>query len=94
MSTVTGRFKSVLSNMEEVPKGTLYMVTTNRAQLAAAIKAVDAHSHTIIEAFNDAGQRLVRYTFKNRGCVHPAVFEAHLKKAARNVMKTPASYWR
>lgn len=95
MNTVTGRFKNVLSNIEDVPKGTSYMVTTNRAQLATAIKAVDPYTHTIIEPINAAGKKLCRYTFPASSKEHlPGYYEKHYERLARAVMKTPASIWR
>ena len=75
------------------------MITTNRAQMAAAIKAVPHDQHTVIEAISRAGEVLVRYTFpglgNSRHSISPCGYhEKHIKRLARQVMKTPAAAWR
>ena len=110
MGTITGRFKGKKRSIIELPKGANYMVTTNRAQLAAAIKAVPNGSITIVDAINESGERLIRYTFKGaRRTLNKVLcdrdrehinqhndkkYAMHLRSIARNVMKTPAAYWR
>ncbi len=72
------------------------MVTTNRAQLAAAIAAVPIDCDTVIEAISKDGRVLCRYAFPHGGkrTRNPKYHEAHVKQLARNVMKTPANIWR
>ena len=70
------------------------MVTLNRAQMAAAIKAVPYRQRTIIEAINNGGRVLVRYTFPGKLNTDKRYHERHINKLARQVMKTPAAAWR
>ncbi len=92
--TKTGRFKSSYSNIVELPKGANYSVTTNRAELAAAIKAVCYDvSCTVIDAVDSTGKILARFKFKTT-LRNPEDFEKHLRTLARQVMKTPVEVWR
>ena len=92
--TQTGRFVGRLVSITDLPKGAHYMTTANRAQMAAAIKAVPYNAHTVIEAISDTGKVLVRYVFSNTSSRTPLAFDYHLRRLARNVMKTSADIWR
>ena len=70
------------------------MVTCNRAQMAAAIKAVEFGEKTVIEAIDNKNKVLVRYTFPKRDHGLRRDFEKHIRKLSRAVMKTPAVAWR
>ena len=98
--TVTGRYRGNVRNIIELPKGCNYMVTTNKSQLMAAIKAVAYDQLTIIDAVNKFGDRIARYSFDRVSGAHRvtyytvAVFEKHLRKVAGRIRKTPAACWR
>jgi hypothetical protein len=87
-----------MASQNKFPAIEAHMVTTNKAQLMAAIKAVpfNADTSTVIEAVNDRNELLCRYKFppgyKRFGLAY--AHDAHLRRIARNVSKTPASMWR
>ncbi len=92
--TQTGRFTGGEMCFTELPKGADYMTTTNRAQLAAAVAAVDPASVTVIEALSETGKVLCRYTFPRKSGSDLLNHEAHVNKLARTIRKTPANIWR
>ena len=69
-------------------------ITCNRAQMAAAIRAVPYLQPTVIEAVNKFGRVLVRYTFPGNLTMGRSYHERHINKLARKVMTTPAAAWR
>lgn len=69
-------------------------VTTNRAQMVAAIKAVPYGVRTVIEAVNKTGHVLVRYTFPGDVAFDRRYHERHMNKLARQVLSTPVVAWR
>ena len=98
--TQTGRFSSGVPSMLELPRGADYMMTTNKAQLMAAIQAVphDSKRTLVIVAISTAGRVLARFTFpraSERLRHHDAeTYERHLRRTVANVRRTPASLWR
>ncbi len=73
------------------------MITTNRAQMQAAIKAVEYGRVTVIIAVNETGRTICKYTFDTgKSSLLRTVegFEKHLHKISRNVARTPAHIWR
>ena len=69
-------------------------ITTNRAQMADAIRAVPYGQRTIIEGINKAGRVIVRYTFPGDQNVGKQYHERHINELARKVLNTPAVDWR
>ena len=92
--TVTGRAQLALPNVEDLPRGCYYMTTTNRTQLEAAIRSVDEDGTTVIDAVNERGKKLVRYTFRGWRWVDKDKLHRHLARIANQVRRTPAHYWR
>ena len=69
-------------------------ITTNRAQMATAIRAVPYGQRTTIEAINKEGCVIVRYTFPGVTDNSRSYHERHINKLARKVLNTPDAAWR
>ena len=69
-------------------------ITTNRDQMASAIRAVAYGQRTIIEGINKAVRVIVRYTFPGDQNLGKKYHERHINNLARNVLSTPAAAWK
>ena len=70
------------------------MITHNRAELAAAIKAVPHDEASTIEARTAQDKLLCKYTFHGAAAYTAEQYDRHLRRIARNVLNTPAAIWR
>lgn len=94
--TAAGASRAILGNIDGLKREALYMSTSNKAQLMAAIKAVsnEAGCVTVIDAISENGNRLARYTFPSHRNRDVNEHRTHLNKIAATVRRTPAAIWR